>query len=80
MKQNEINEECKDLITNISNYGSNFCTDLVMAEHFGLDSHNFTEQDLINLRKIHDNFINACEDIPDFENVVRFNTPIREPK
>lgn len=76
MTQNEINEECYELILGLNNLCSNLVTDVTTAAYFGLKDYNFSEEDLEDLEKIYDKFWKVFDEIPDFENVVRFNEPI----
>lgn len=76
MDQSQINNECYELILGFFNDCSNLVNDVITAEHFGLKSYNFSEEDLKDLQKLHDKFWKVFNEIPSFENVVRFSEPI----
>lgn len=70
------NDECIELILHLNDLCSSLVTDITMAENIGLKNHNFSEQDLKDLKKIHDHFCKAYDEIPVFEYIAKFDKEI----
>ena len=70
------NDECIELILHLDDLCSSLVTDVMRAEISGLKNHDFSEQDFKNLKKIHDHFCKAYDELPCFEYITKFDKEI----